>query len=50
MWAWMAMGTAHWWGPATTTTNPLGELIENLIMELDLEIVNHPDCPPHVCF
>ena len=39
-------GHSPWWGPATTTTNPVGELIENLILELDLEIINHPDCPP----
>ena len=28
------------------TTNPVGELIKNLILELDLEIINHSDCPP----
>ena len=39
-------GHSPWWGPATTTTNPVGELIKNLILELDLEIINHPDCPP----
>ena len=39
-------GHSSWWGPATTISNPVGELIENLILELDLEIVNHPDCPP----
>ena len=39
-------GHSPWWGPATTTTNPVGELIENLILDLDLEIINHTDCPP----
>ena len=39
-------GHSSWWGPATTLTNPVGELIEDLIMELDLEIINHPDWPP----
>ena len=35
-----------WWRPATAFTNLLGELIGNLTMELDLEIVNHPNCTP----
>ena len=39
-------GHSPWWGPASTTPNSVGELIENLILELDLEIVNHQDCPP----
>ena len=39
-------GHSPWWGPATTTTNSVGVLIENLILELDLDIVNHRDCPP----
>ena len=39
-------GHSSWWGPATTLTNPVGDLIEDLIMELDLEIINHPDSPP----
>ena len=39
-------GHSPWWGPATTTTNPVGELIENLILDLDLEIINHTNCPP----
>ena len=39
-------GRSPWWGSATTLTNLVGELIENLIMEIDLEIVNHPDKPP----
>ena len=39
-------GHSPWWGPPSTTTNPVGEMIENLILELDLEIVNNPDCPP----
>ena len=39
-------GHSPWWGPETTPTNPVGALIENLILELDLDIVNCPDCPP----
>ena len=39
-------GHSPWWGPATMTTNPVGELIENLILDLDLEIINHTDWPP----
>ena len=35
-----------WWGPPSTRTNPVGEMIENLIMDMDLEIVNTNDCPP----
>ena len=41
-------GHSPWWGLATTTTNSVGVLIENLILELDLDIVNHRDCPPHL--
>ena len=39
-------GHSPWWGPSSTYTNPVGEMIENLILELDMEIVNDPDCPP----
>ena len=39
-------GHSPWWGPSSTITNPVGEMIENLILELDLEIMNLPGCPP----
>ena len=39
-------GHNPWWGLATILTNPIGELIKNVIMELGLEIVNHFDWPP----
>ena len=39
-------GHSPWWGPPSTITNPVGQMIENLILELDLEIVNRPDSPP----
>ena len=39
-------GHSPWWGPSSTRTNPVGEMIENLILDLDLEIVNSHDCPP----
>ena len=39
-------GHSPWWGPPCTRTNPVGELIEDLILALDLEVVNRPDCPP----
>ena len=39
-------GHSPWWGPPGTLANPVGEMIENLILELDLEIVNCPNCPP----
>ena len=39
-------GHSPWWGLAATITNPIGELIKNLILELDLEITNHSDGPP----
>ena len=34
------------WGPLNTRNYPMGEMIDNLNLELDLEIVNHHDCPP----
>ena len=39
-------GHSPWWGPSSTITNPVGEMIKNLILELDLEILNLPGCPP----
>ena len=41
-------GNKHnpWWGQPCTLTNPVGEMIENLLLELDLEIVNCCNCPP----
>lgn len=33
-------------GPPSTHTNTVGEMIKNLILELDLEIMDNLDCPP----
>ena len=40
------MGTALGGVQLPRPTNPVRELIENLILDLDLEIINHTDCPP----
>lgn len=41
-------GNGHnpWWGPPSTCTNPVGDMIADLILALDLEVANHPECPP----
>ena len=41
-------GDTHspWWGPPSTHTNPVGDMIEDLILALHMEVVNHSDCPP----
>ena len=39
-------GHSPWWGPQNTVTNPVGEMIEDMVLDLDLEIVNLPNSPP----
>ena len=35
-------GHSPWWGPATVTTNPVGAMLEDFIVDHDLEVLN--DC------
>ena len=39
-------GHSPWSGPQNTVTNAVGEMIKNMVLDLDLEIVNLPNSPP----
>ena len=36
-------GHSPWWGPPTTVTNPVGAMLENFILAMDLDVVNEGD-------
>ena len=36
-------GYSPWWGPPTVVTNPVGAMLENFILTMDLDVVNECD-------
>ena len=43
-----ANGHSPWWGPSSVRTNPVGAMLEDLIVRLDMEILN--DCTASATF
>ena len=41
-----ANGHSPWWGPSTVSTNPVGAMLQELILDQDLEILNDCNGPP----